>query len=92
MTAAVFRDLKPLREFWQTTAPYDPVRTLDSRATRCEQGKAQREQAPRESHVARVLVVERAVPVATLFPELELYLRDTFELAAEGTEHVVTRY
>ena len=27
-----------------------------------------------------------------LFPELEPYLRDAFELAAEGTEHVVTRY
>lgn len=27
-----------------------------------------------------------------MFPELEPYLRDAFELAAEGTEHVVTRY
>ena len=27
-----------------------------------------------------------------LFPELEPYLRDAFELAAEGSEYVVTRY
>ncbi len=64
-TAAV-RDLEGLREFWQTTAAYDPLRTLDSWETRYERGKALREQTPRESHAAWTPSVDRVDPVATV--------------------------
>ncbi|MBI5757988.1 MAG: DUF2252 domain-containing protein [Planctomycetales bacterium] len=64
--SAAARDLAGLREFWQTTAPYDPLRPLDSRETRYELGKALREQTPRESHAAWTPVADRADPVATV--------------------------
>lgn len=60
------RDLTGLREFWQTTAPYDPVRPLDSRETRYEQGKSLREQTPRESHTTWTPAADRTDPVATV--------------------------
>ncbi len=65
-TTAVSRDLEALREFWQTTAPFDPARTLDSLQTRYEQGKALREQTPRESHATWTPTADRADPVATV--------------------------
>lgn len=64
--ATVPRDLESQREFWQTTAPYDPARPLDSRQTRFEQGKALREQTPRKSHAAWTPPADRADPVATV--------------------------
>ncbi len=42
--------------------------------------------SPKTAHVGKSF---REIP---LFPELEPYLRDAFELAAEGTECVITRY
>jgi uncharacterized protein (DUF2252 family) len=63
---ATARDLEGLREFWQTTAPFDPLRALDSWQTRYELGKHLREQTPRESHAAWKPVADRADPVATL--------------------------
>lgn len=60
------RDLESLREFWHTTAPYDPARPLDSRETRYAQGKRLREQTPRESHAAWTPAAGRADPVATV--------------------------
>lgn len=60
------RDLEGLREFWQTTAPFDPERRLDSLETRFEQGKALREQTPRESHAEWQPAADRADPVATV--------------------------
>ena len=60
------RDQEGLREFWQTTAPFDPVRALDSSQTRYEQGKALREQTPRESHSTWMPATDRADPVATV--------------------------
>ena len=65
-TAEASGDLEGLREFWQTTAPFDPVRTLDSSETRYEQGKALREQTPRESHAAWTPAADRTDPVATV--------------------------
>ena len=65
-TTAAPRDLAGLREFWQTTAPFDPVRPLDSWETRFEQGKALREQTPRESHATWNPTADRADPVATV--------------------------
>jgi hypothetical protein len=55
-----------LREFWQTTAPFDPVRSLDSLQTRYEKGKALREQTPREAHAEWQPAADRADPVATV--------------------------
>lgn len=60
------RDWTGLREFWQTTAPFDPVPSLDSWETRFEQGKALREQTPRESHAEWTPATDRADPVATV--------------------------
>jgi uncharacterized protein (DUF2252 family) len=65
-TGGASRDLEELREFWQTMAPYDPARTLDSLQTRYEHGKALREQTPRESHAEFQRASERADPVATV--------------------------
>ena len=59
-------DLESPREFWQTTAPFDPVRALDSSETRYEQGQALREQTPRESHATWTPAADRADPVATV--------------------------
>ena len=42
--------------------------------------------SPKTEHYGKSF---REIP---LFPKLEPYLRNAFELAAEGTEHVVTRY
>ena len=66
VTADTSRDLESLREFWQTTAPFDPARPLDSRETRYEQGKLLREQTPRESHATWTPPADRADPVATV--------------------------
>ena len=66
VTTAAPRDWESQREFWQTTAPFDPVRTLDSRESRYELGKALREQTPRESHAAWAPSADRADPVATV--------------------------
>ncbi len=65
-TTAVPRDLEGLLELWQTTAPYDPARPLDSRETRYEQGQALREQTPREAHASWTPPADRADPVATV--------------------------
>ena len=65
-TTAAPRDLAGLREFWQTTAPFDPVRALDSWQTRYELGKTLREQTPRESHAAWTPAADRSDPVATV--------------------------
>ena len=65
-TAAVPRDLAGLREFWQTTAPFDPERALDSWQTRFEHGKALREQTPRESHAIWTPAADRADAVSTV--------------------------
>ena len=65
-TTAAPRDLDLLREFWQTTAPFDPTRPLDSRETRYEQGKALRDLTPRELHAAWTPAADRADPVATV--------------------------
>ena len=53
-------------EFWQTTAPFDPQRALDSLETRYEQGQALREQTPRESHATWTPTADRTDPVATV--------------------------
>ncbi|MEK6260921.1 MAG: DUF2252 domain-containing protein [Planctomycetota bacterium] len=58
--------MEGLREFWQTTTPYDPVRPLDSWQTRFEQGKALRVRTPRESHAAWTPPADRTNPVATV--------------------------
>ena len=58
--------LEGLREFWQTTAPFDPVRSLDSWESRYEQGKTLREKTPRESHASWTPATARTEPVATL--------------------------
>lgn len=55
-----------VREFWQTTAPYNPLRPLDSRDTRYEQGKALRDKTPRESHADWKPAANRTDPVTTL--------------------------
>ncbi len=65
-TTAAPLDLASLREFWHTTAPYSPVRPLDSRETRYEQGKALRDLTPRESHATWTPAADRADPVATV--------------------------
>lgn len=65
-STASFRDLEGLREFWQTTAPFDPARKLDSWQTRYDQGKALRELTPRESHATWTPPTDRADPVATV--------------------------
>ncbi len=65
-TTAAPRDLESLGEFWQTTAPYDPQRPLDSRETRFELGKTLRVQTPREAHATWTPAVDRADPVATV--------------------------
>ncbi|MFM9960595.1 MAG: DUF2252 domain-containing protein [Planctomycetaceae bacterium] len=65
-TLAAPRDLEGLREFWQTKAPFDPEQALDSWETRFEQGKALREQTPRESHATWTPAADRADPVATV--------------------------
>ncbi|MCE9604924.1 MAG: DUF2252 domain-containing protein [Planctomycetia bacterium] len=54
------------REFWQTTAPFDPARSLDSSESRYQQGKALRLRTPREDHAAWTPPADRADPVATL--------------------------
>jgi uncharacterized protein DUF2252 len=59
-------NLESLREFWQTTAQYDPLRKLNSYETRYEQGKALREQTPRESHATWRPAENRPDPVSTL--------------------------
>ena len=59
-------DARFLRDFWQTAAPYDPARPLDSRETRYEQGQALRVQTPRESHALWTPPADRADPVATV--------------------------
>jgi uncharacterized protein (DUF2252 family) len=64
--SAAVSDLEGLREFWQTTAPFDPERKLDSWQTRFEQGKALREQTPRESHASWSPAADRTDPVATV--------------------------
>jgi uncharacterized protein (DUF2252 family) len=58
--------LESLREFWQTTAPYDPLRPLESSETRYERGKALRQQTPRESHAIWTAMPDRVDPVATV--------------------------
>ncbi|MGQ0636653.1 MAG: DUF2252 domain-containing protein [Planctomycetaceae bacterium] len=63
---AVTLDLRELREFWQTTAPYDPEQALDSRETRFELGQALRDQTPRELHAGWASAPDRADPVATI--------------------------
>jgi uncharacterized protein (DUF2252 family) len=55
-----------MREFWQTTATFDPVRALDSRGTRYRLGKELREQTPRQSHATWTPAADRADPVATV--------------------------
>jgi uncharacterized protein (DUF2252 family) len=65
-STAARRDLESQREFWQTTAPYDPMRPLVSWETRYEQGQALREQTPRESHATWTPTTDRADPVATV--------------------------
>ncbi|MCX7409834.1 MAG: DUF2252 domain-containing protein [Planctomycetales bacterium] len=65
-TTPAAHSMEGLREFWQTTAPYDPARPLESRETRYEQGQALREQTPRESHATWQPPADRADPVATL--------------------------
>ncbi len=58
--------LESLRDYWQTTGPYEPLRPLDSWQTRYELGKALREQTPREAHSTWAPAADRADPVATL--------------------------
>lgn len=65
-TTAAPYDLESLREFWQTTTPYDPERPLDSWETRYERGKALREETPRESHATWTPAADRPDPVATV--------------------------
>lgn len=55
-----------LREYWQTTARYDPVQVLDSAETRYEQGQALRELTPRESHASWSPAANRPDPVTTV--------------------------
>ncbi len=65
-TIAVPHVLESQREFWQTNAPFDPVRALDSQETRYEHGKRLREQTPRELHTAWTPATDRVDPVATV--------------------------
>lgn len=60
------RRMEELREFWHTTAPFNPQHALDSLQTRFEQGQALREATPRESHASWQAAPDRADPVATL--------------------------
>jgi uncharacterized protein (DUF2252 family) len=55
-----------LREFWQTTAPYDPHKPLDLAQARYDQGKALRLQTPRESHATWTPPADRPDPVSTV--------------------------
>ena len=64
--ATTLHDLESQREFWQTMAPYDPARPLDSWQTRYELGKSLREQTPRESHSIWMPTADRADAVATV--------------------------
>lgn len=66
LSAANSQELQGLREFWHTTARFEPGRKLDSMQTRYEQGKALREQTPRESHAAFVSTVDRVDPLTTV--------------------------
>jgi len=63
---AALQQMKVQREFWQTTAAFDPVRKLDSVQARYDYGKALRQQTPRESHAVWTPATNRADPVATL--------------------------
>ena len=66
IAVAAMGDLEALREFWQTTAPYEPLRPLDSWQTRYERGKDLREQTPRASHATWTPPADRADAVATI--------------------------
>lgn len=55
-----------MREYWHTSAPYNPAQVLDSRQTRYEQGQALREQTPREAHAFWKPAADRTDPVATV--------------------------
>ncbi|MBS0260954.1 MAG: DUF2252 domain-containing protein [Planctomycetes bacterium] len=63
---ALLQGMKEFREFWQTTAPFCPVRALDSWQTRYEQGQALRDKASRQSHSVWKPAPDRADPVATV--------------------------
>ncbi len=66
VTPASFDAMESMREYWHTTALYDPARTLVSRQTRYEQGQALREVTPRESHAFWKPTADRADSVATV--------------------------
>ncbi|MFN0197216.1 MAG: DUF2252 domain-containing protein [Planctomycetaceae bacterium] len=55
-----------MREFWQTAAPYEPLRPLESWETRYEHGKELRLRTPREVHAAWTPTSDRADAVATV--------------------------
>ncbi len=65
-TSAAPRNLASQREFWQTSAAYDPLQPMGSRETRYEQGNALRAQTPRGAHATWTPAADRADPVATL--------------------------
>ncbi len=65
-TTSMPRELEVPREYWQTTAPYDPARLLESWETRYERGKALRDQTPREAHANWTPAADRTDPVATV--------------------------
>jgi uncharacterized protein (DUF2252 family) len=65
-TSTASAALKGRREFWQTTAPFDPEHALDSWEHRYAQGKALRAETPRESHADWTPAANRADPVATV--------------------------
>ncbi|MFN0017260.1 MAG: DUF2252 domain-containing protein [Pirellulaceae bacterium] len=58
--------LEGLREFWQTTAPYNPAWKLDAWEVRYQQGKSLRDLVPRELHGTWTPAVDRAEAVATV--------------------------
>ncbi|MFN0055357.1 MAG: DUF2252 domain-containing protein [Planctomycetales bacterium] len=58
--------LKQLREFWQSPAPFDPRRALESLETRFEHGKELRKVTPREAHAEWTPSTDRVDPVETV--------------------------
>ena len=65
-TTATSRDWESRREYWQTTAPYSPLQSLDSWESRYERGRELRDQTPRESHATWTPAADRVDPVATV--------------------------
>jgi uncharacterized protein (DUF2252 family) len=56
--------MNAVREFWQTTEAYDPLRRIESLDVRYAQGRALREQTPRAAHAIWAPAADRVDPVS----------------------------